>query len=242
MSAEVEKQQKHVPKRNLPGSKRSDWYSFAPSSLEDMDSSFSIQQYLQYLNSQTQTAEQVDKFVNPPDATDEALWQYENMRMLCLQLNNLIVALQDVCHPENGSPGCVEMKADEWLYLCASHPSPQNCCAIDYIVHSLDGASALLNSTKFFSSRVSVPDSSVKQFALIARRLYRIFAHAYYHHRDVFDAFEDRTRLYERVVKLSLKYDLIPPKLFIIKGYGFEGEVESMQSQQQSSTSSDSSS
>lgn len=38
------------------------------------------------------------------------------------------------------------MKAtDEWLYLCAAHKAPKECCAIDYIIHTLDGTAALLN-------------------------------------------------------------------------------------------------
>ena len=39
-------------------------------------------------------------------------------------------------------------------------------------------------------NRVTVPESSIKHFQSIARRLYRIFAHAYYHHRELFSEFE----------------------------------------------------
>lgn len=38
--------------------------------------------------------------------------------------------------------------------------------------------------------RISMPEGSVKHFQNIARRLYRIFAHAYYHHRELFEEFE----------------------------------------------------
>jgi hypothetical protein len=80
------------------------------------------------------------------------------------------------------------MKAtDEWLYLCAAHKTPKECCAIDYIIHTLDGTAALLNSDKYFPSRVSISESSLKYFQSIARRLYRVFSHAYFHHRDLFD-------------------------------------------------------
>jgi hypothetical protein len=40
------------------------------------------------------------------------------------------------------------------------------------------------------ASRISIPPGSVKHFQSIARRLYRIFAHAWFHHRAVFDSFE----------------------------------------------------
>lgn len=168
-----------------------------------MDSSFAVQQYLEQLRlRQTST---VQNMLELPVGTDESLWLYEHMRLLCVQLNDFIVALQQVCAGDK-MPECHEMKAGEWLYLCASHQTPQNCSAIDYCVHTLDAAIAVLNSNKFFPSRyswfharyfhrvslcrVSVPQASMKQFPSIARRLYRIFAHAWYHHREVFDAFE----------------------------------------------------
>lgn len=37
-----------------------------------------------------------------------------------------------------------------------------------------------------FSNRITVPAGSIKHFQYIARRLYRIFAHAWFHHRTVF--------------------------------------------------------
>jgi len=38
--------------------------------------------------------------------------------------------------------------------------------------------------------RIRIPKPSRKYFGSIVRRLYRTFAHAYFHHRDVFDHFE----------------------------------------------------
>ncbi len=131
------------------------------------------------------------------------------------------------------------MKAtDEWLYLCAAHKTPKECCAIDYIIHTLDGTAALLNSDKYFPSRVSIPESSLKYFQSIARRLYRVFSHAYFHHKDLFDQVcplpsplhplyliltltlvnkvENETRLCERFVRFSTRFKLIPKKLQII--------------------------
>ncbi|GAN06185.1 hypothetical protein MAM1_0114c05665 [Mucor ambiguus] len=75
---------------------------------------------------------------------------------VCLELSLLVVALETECTKQH----CPEMKADGWLYLCAAHPSTQSCPAIDYIIHTLDGATILLNNSKYFpSSLVSIPDS-----------------------------------------------------------------------------------
>lgn len=73
-----------------------------------------------------------------------------------------------------------------------------------------------LNNSKTFPSRVSVSESSLKQFQPIARRLYRILGHAYFQHRAVFDAYDARYRMLERFTKLSKKYDLLPEGSYII--------------------------
>ncbi|KAG1252187.1 hypothetical protein G6F68_011900 [Rhizopus microsporus] len=108
------------------------------------------------------------------------------------------------------------MKADGWLYLCAAHPSTQSCPAIDYIIHTLDGATVLLNNSKYFPSRISIPEPSLKHFQSVARRLYRIFAHAYFHHREIYEFFENDTHLYARFLLLSRTYGLIPSSLINI--------------------------
>ena len=60
-------------------------------------------------------------------------------------------------------------------------------------------------------------DSKSKQFLQsVARRLYRINAHAYFHHREVFDAFEEQTHLTERFGILVNRNKLIGKKQRII--------------------------
>lgn len=82
--------------------------------------------------------------------------------------------------------------------------------------------------------------SSLKYYQSIARRLYRIFAHAYFHHREMFlevrsqcfncfrylgqtsrtagvpMQFEATSQLCEHFIEFVLKFDLIPPKLLMI--------------------------
>ena len=45
---------------------------------------------------------------------------------------------------------------EQWIFLCAAHKTPKECPAIDYTRHTLDGAACLLNSNKYFPSRVSI--------------------------------------------------------------------------------------
>eukprot|EP00158_Paraphelidium_tribonemae_P001212 Partr_v1_DN24110_c0_g1_i2_m71286 putative MOB family member 4, phocein len=206
--------------RNRPGTKRANLWKWPNvPALDEMDSSFALQQHIQ-LTIMKQPSD-IESILRLPDSQDVEVWQYEHLRIICLELTRLVCLLQVKCTPAT----CVEMKAGEWLYLCAAHPTPLNCTAIDYIVHTLDGATTLLNSSKYFKSRLTIQPQSLKHFQSIARRLYRIFAHAWYQHRDVFDEFERETHLYERFVRFSLEYKMVPKKLMIIPGFGV-GELE----------------
>ncbi|CAG8484199.1 12580_t:CDS:2 [Ambispora gerdemannii] len=171
-------------RRNRPGTKFENAYQYPHISLEELDSAFALQEYLQSLIRTDK--ENIDALVQLPSGQDRESWQYEHLRQLCLELTFLVVQLSTECTRET----CPEMKADEWMYLCAMHQAPIGCCAIDYIVHTLDAATTLLNSHRYFPSRISIPPSSLKHYQQIARRLYRIFAHTYFHHREIFESFE----------------------------------------------------
>eukprot|EP00026_Physarum_polycephalum_P016467 Phypoly_transcript_17380.p1 GENE.Phypoly_transcript_17380~~Phypoly_transcript_17380.p1 ORF type:complete len:221 (-),score=32.30 Phypoly_transcript_17380:43-705(-) len=197
--------------RNRPGTKNKDLFAWGAVPLDSMESTFAAQQYIQQLIRADPT--DVEAILKVPEGTDEAVWQYEHLRQFTLEFNQLVVLFDPVCNETT----CPQMKAtDEWLYLCAAHKTPKECCAIDYIIHTLDGTAALLNSDKYFPSRVSISESSLKYFQSIARRLYRVFSHAYFHHRDLFDQVENETRLCERFVRFSTRFKLIPKKLQII--------------------------
>ncbi|KAI9357067.1 Mob1/phocein [Zopfochytrium polystomum] len=179
--------------------------------LDRIESTFAVQMHIQ--NQLRRNPIDLNEVIALPPDQDPAIWQYEQLRAICLDLNYLVVIMAPECTPSS----CPEMRAGEWQYLCAAHPSPQTCPAIDYIVHTLDGATALLNSSKYFPSRISILDSSMKHFQSIARRLYRIFAHAWFHHRDKFDEFENESRLYGRFILFTTHhFKLIPDKLISI--------------------------
>ena len=112
------------------------------------------------------------------------MWKYEHLRQFCLELNGLAVKLQSECHSDT----CTQMTATEqWIFLCAAHKTPKECPAIDYTRHTLDGAACLLNSNKYFPSRVSIKESSVAKLGSVCRRIYRIFSHAYFSTCIMFD-------------------------------------------------------
>ncbi|KAG0266225.1 MOB member 4, phocein [Actinomortierella ambigua] len=205
---------KTVPQRNRPGTKYEDMYQWPLESLDKIESAFALREYLQALI--RKDPHDVDRLIELPPGQDDYAWLYEHLCQVCLELNYLIVKLEPECTPEV----CPEMRAEAWMYYCATHPQPRECCAIDYLTHALDGASALLNSVKHFPSRICIPQDSDKNFQSIARRLYRIFGHAYFHHRDIFDTFEADTSLYARFLKLSRTRQLLTEMLIIIPDPG----------------------
>ncbi|KAG4304708.1 hypothetical protein PORY_001761, partial [Pneumocystis oryctolagi] len=173
----------------------------------DFSEPFSLEMYLSGLiakeTSHPISIKTAKEIAEAPPNVDPWLWVYELVRRLTIDLNVLIVGmLEDSCSSEK----CPEMRMNEWQYLCACHNPPQECAAIDYILHTLDNATTLLCSNKYFPSKMSVPVSSTRHFSSIMRRLYRIFSHAWCKHHDVFWKVENETSLYRRFMAVSEHY------------------------------------
>ena len=64
--------------------------------------------------------------------------------------------------------------------------------------------------------RLSIPPTSTRHFSSLARRLGRIFAHAYYHHREAFEQAEVESSLYARFLALTSKFDLVASEFLVI--------------------------
>ncbi len=172
-------------RRNRAGTKAIDLYNWPPEDFNKMKGLFSVQEYIQ--ESIRDNPSDIQKIINLPNDVDVGVWKYEHLRQFILETNLLIVQLQGNCN----NITCPKMKAtDDWLYLCAVHKETTECSAIDYMIHNLDQMTTILNNSKLFSSRVSIKQSSMKNFENIVRRLYRFFSHTYFHHRDIFNEFE----------------------------------------------------
>ncbi|CAD7013793.1 MOB kinase activator-like 4 [Anastrepha obliqua] len=200
-----------ILRRNRPGTKAKDFCRWADEPLEEMDSTLAVQQYIQQLIKRDPS--NVELILTMPEAQDEGVWKYEHLRQFCMELNGLAVRLQKQCSPTT----CTQMTAtDQWIFLCAAHKTPKECPAIDYTRHTLDGAACLLNSNKYFPSRVSIKESSVTKLGSVCRRVYRIFSHAYFHHRRIFDEFEAETYLCHRFTHFVTKYNLMSKENLIV--------------------------
>ncbi|RKF77354.1 hypothetical protein GcM1_220056 [Golovinomyces cichoracearum] len=196
--------------------------------LSELDSAFQLQEHLKALyydcckSSNNSSVEPISRrnaqiIASPPENVDKALWLYELCRLLINKCNDLIVGfLFDT--PPCSANTCPEMRASEWQFLCAVHESPKPCCAIDYCCHTLDWATNIVTSQKLFPSRLSLGtgdlvaegNAGVKHLANIFRRLHRIFAHAWFQHRQVYWSVENSTGLYTLFKIVCDSYDLIP--------------------------------
>lgn len=159
---------------------------------------------------------------NPPEGVDRSLWLYELCRLLVMKANSLIVAFFEE-KPPCSSATCPEMRASEWQYLCAVHDPPKSCCAIDYCCHTLDWAANVLTSQKNFPSRLTLgseitggSQQGLRQLTNIFRRVYRIFAHAWFQHRQSFWEVEGTEGLYILFKTVCDAYALIPEENYTI--------------------------
>lgn len=195
--------------------------------VDQLDSPFQLQEHLKALHNHFTRPENSDtvapihrdvaiQLAEPPEGVDRALWLYELCRFLTMKINNLIVAFFFE-NPPCSAQTCPEMQASEWQYLCAVHDPPKTCCAIDYCCHTLDWATNILTSPKYFPSRLTLgseasggPQASMRHLVNIFRRLYRIFAHAWFKHQEVFWQVESNEGLYVFFKTVCDVYHLIP--------------------------------
>ena len=73
-----------------------------------------------------------------------------------------------------------------------------------------------LHNLYIFTSRLQIPVASHRHFSSLARRLGRIFAHAYFHHREAFEQAEAESSLYARFLALTERFDLVPAEFLVI--------------------------
>jgi len=101
-----------------------------------------------------------------------------------------------------------------WRYFSAE---PRECCAMDYMSHTVDAAQALLAGTAAFPSRVTIKASAMPLLVSQARRLYRALSHAWRHHRELYDSFEAETRCTARFTALARRYCLLAEEQLVIR-------------------------
>eukprot|EP00946_MAST-07B_sp_MAST-7B-sp1_P002897 g2897.t1 len=183
-----------------------------------MSGRYAVADYIQTRSAQRpQTSELVETLVTQPEDFPYTItvWLFEHVKQICRDVGFLIAEFigNDACTPTT----CPRMQAtDKYMFKCAAHQGNKDCCAIDYAVHTLEGAVSLLNSSKAFPNNLDIKASNITRFKTLVRRLYRILAHAHFHHPKDFASFERRTWLCYRMHMLCTKYALCPSEQIII--------------------------
>ncbi|EFN65561.1 Mps one binder kinase activator-like 4 [Camponotus floridanus] len=77
------------------------------------------------------------------------------------------------------------------------------------------------------TEQISIKESSVAKLGSVCRRVYRIFSHAYFHHRTIFDEFENETFLCRRFTSFVTKYNLMSKDNLIVPIMEGDGATES---------------
>lgn len=230
-------------RRIRPGTKAEDMAEGPPvTELMDIDSAFQLTEHLKALhhsfthpydsqNTTPITADLARQLAHPPQHTAKEIWLYELGRFLIQKTNAIIVALFSDT-PACSATTCHEMRASEWQYLCAVHDPPKSCSAIDYCCHTLDWAASTLCNSKLFPSRLGLGSvgagmsntggsdkvllQQMKEITNIFRRVYRIYAHAWFQHREVFWRVEGKTGLYVFFKTVCDEYGLIQAENYTI--------------------------
>jgi len=200
---------------------------------KQIDSAFQLTEHLKALHaSHTRPASDPDTIIpvdktmarslaEPPPGVERGIWLYELCRFLTQKANAIAVGLF-TDDPPCSATTCPEMRASEWQYLCAAHDPPKSCCAIDYCCHTLDWSATQLTSSKLFPSRLALGTENVsstqqlRKMTEIFRRVYRIFAHAWFQHREVFWRVESKAGLYVLFKTVCDEYRLIPEDNYTI--------------------------
>lgn len=191
------------------------------------------------------TADIAKQLATPPPNTSKDIWLYELGRFLIQKTNAIIVALF-ADSPPCSVQTCPEMRASEWQYLCAVHDPPKSCAAIDYCCHTLDWAATTLTSSKMFPSRLGLGSGSgvtqsndkvltqqMKEIKNIYRRVYRIYAHAWFQHRDMFWRVEAKTGLYVFFKMVCDEYGIIESENYTIPAEAEGLEPETVQAREE---------
>ena len=160
------------------------------------------------------------------------LFEVTAMRGFLVEVGAFVVFLSQWCSAQH----CGKMQAtSKFRYRCSAHRKPKDCNAIQYMVHTLDLFTERLSGrecTAQYASPSASPGKGKgrdkakkkvqphnekkvrKDIGDLCRRVYRIFAHAFFHHQRRFDEYEARHLLCSRFIMFFRKHQLVPTQLF----------------------------
>ncbi|KAL0211178.1 hypothetical protein P9112_009476 [Eukaryota sp. TZLM1-RC] len=184
--------------RNDPGSSIKHWRAWPESSCGD-----NLQAVISHRVFHHPT--DIHKILSTPPNINTISWIIEQFRQLLVDLSFFSIKLHQECTRST----CDQMKTtQEWMFLCAAHKTPTDCCAVDYTRHTIDSAIRCISEL----SRLDSPSSRLDLIRTHSRRLVRILLHSAHHHADLLVDYEERTALCKRFCAFCLWFDIVPAK------------------------------
>jgi len=167
---------------------------------------YSVQEYIQ--EKIKSDPKNIKAICNCPEDVHPDEWLYEHLRQFIVELGALVVSMEECCN-KNTCPKMTAGEGFEFLSACAPG-EPQMVSAIDYSCHNINFYVGVLNRNKNFPRphHGALPKKAIKEMKDVAKRLYRVLAHAYCHHKEIFMEFEKETFLFKRFVMLNKGYQL----------------------------------
>eukprot|EP00484_Ammonia_sp_Unknown_P031003 CAMPEP_0197028788 /NCGR_PEP_ID=MMETSP1384-20130603/8396_1 /TAXON_ID=29189 /ORGANISM="Ammonia sp." /LENGTH=324 /DNA_ID=CAMNT_0042457845 /DNA_START=423 /DNA_END=1397 /DNA_ORIENTATION=- len=217
----AKRQENSEVKRIYAGMKRSEILQYKPTAISEKDGLYGISEYIVEVIKDDYT--NIERIIEiPKDLSQQSggndarlQFQVEMMKYFLIEVGFFVVFLSVQCNNTN----CNKMQAtSKFRYRCSAHRKPKDCNAIQYCVHTLDLFTERLNHKDYnicsptFSK---IPEKKAKKdIGDLCRRVYRIFAHAFFHHQQLFDKYESKHLLCTRFISFFKKYQLVPAALF----------------------------
>eukprot|EP01083_Nonionella_stella_P022172 61315_1 len=204
-------------KRIYIGMHKKDIFKYKPTAISEKDGLYAMSEYIKELITHDYT--NVEKIIDIPrdfSASNGRLqFQVETMKNFLIEVGLFVVYLSNECNNTN----CNKMQAtSKFRYRCSAHRKPKDCNAIQYCVHTLDLFTEKMNNKEYnvcSNNYNKIPEKKAKKdIGDLCRRVYRIFAHAFYHHQTLFDHYESKHLLCTRFIMFFRKYQLVPNALF----------------------------
>jgi hypothetical protein len=89
-------------------------------------------------------------------------------------------------------------------------------CAIDYTSHNVKMTRQVLPNPILYADRLEICDNPPKAFSKMEKYFYRILAHIFFYHSNLFNILEEKFKIYERLSLYCKKLKILESKEYII--------------------------
>jgi len=200
--------------RLYPGMKREELMKYKVTAISEKMGMYAVREHIEELIRNDYT--QIERIIHFPrditGAEQQLRFVVESMKLFLVEVGFFVVFLSSQCNHTN----CSKMQAtNKFRYRCSAHRKPKDCNAIQYCVHTLDLFTERMNHKEYHIQNTKINEKKAnKDIGDLCRRVYRIFAHAFFHHQQLFEEYESRHLLCTRFIMFFRTHKLVPMTLF----------------------------